>query len=128
MQLGSEMRVMMEYVCQFDGEKKWDEILPVVERTLHPDLLVLDGKEQIPYTEFMGRLQKFVESGGFMEVIKLKKNAFGISYEINFHNPVKNKKTHTKSLGRFQDGKLVRVERDNAGRSMLGSAGMVPVL
>ena len=113
----TEMRLMMEYFSLFDGKREWEEIEPKVQETFHPDLTVKDGRETFSRQAFIDRLQLFVESGGSMEVLKLKKLATGIQYKIVFRQPGQPNKT-TKSVGLFEKGQLVKVQRDTARRAV----------
>ena len=117
----AEMRLMMTYFAAFDGSQSWDDIEPVVDATLHADLAVLQGKETFDLQQFKQKLQTFVSAGGFMEVHKLKQQPLGIQYHVTFHKPNNDSKDDmmftTKSLGTFQDGKLIRVQRDNVRRA-----------
>mmetsp|Transcript_17693 Transcript_17693/g.33553 ORF Transcript_17693/g.33553 Transcript_17693/m.33553 type:complete len:152 (+) Transcript_17693:110-565(+) len=126
----AEMRLMMKYFAAFDGTSTWAEIEPVVDATFHPDLQV-HGHETavggrgaaapsvLELTEFKAKLQAFVEGGGWMELHKLKQQPLGIQYHLTFHKPSaihsnsKDMTFTTKSFGTFQDGKLIRVQRDH---------------
>ena len=118
--LAAEMRLMMAYFAAFDGTRTWDDIEPVVDATFHPDLIVKEGKESYDLAAFKAKLQAFVLAGGSMEILKLKQQPLGIHYHLTFHKPSVGGDDHkskdmnftTKSFGTFQDGKLIRVQRD----------------
>jgi len=135
-----EMRLMMTYFAAFDGTSTWDDIEPIVDATFHPKLQV-HGHEAavvggpspqnnrgrsgnnaastvLDIVAFKSKLRAFVEAGGWMEIHKLKQQPLGIHYHLTFHKPDRNDNNNdmtftTKSFGTFQDGKLVRVQRDN---------------
>lgn len=111
------MHVMMKYLSEFDGQKKWEEIEPTVEATFHDDLVVVDGKEEYDREQFTAKLKDFVQEGGYMEIMSVKVAPYpytndNIRYEIHFHHPQR-PVNQTKTLACFQDGKLIRVQRDN---------------
>jgi hypothetical protein len=114
--LEKEMRLMMAYFSVFDGATSWADIEPVVERTFHDDLHVEEGGDTFDRAQFKAKIQKFVEEGGSMEILKLKAQPLGIVYHLTFHKPG-SKDYPTKSFGTFQDGKLIRVQRDNVRKA-----------
>ena len=114
--MAAEMRLMMAYFAAFDGQRSWEDIEPVVEATYHDDLRVEEGGKTFDRAEFKAKIQKFVQEGGSMEISKLKQQPLGIHYSLTFHKPGSKAET-TKSFGSFQDGKLVRVQRDNVRKA-----------
>lgn len=113
----AEMRLLMEYFSLFDGKQKWEDIEPKIQETFHPNLTVKDGRETFSRQAFVEKLRSFVESGGSMEVLKLKKFPTGIQYKLVFHQPGQPNKP-TKSFGAFENGLLVKVQRDTARRAV----------
>lgn len=120
------MRLMMAYFAAFDGVRTWgDDLEGVVDATFHGDLRVEEDGQTLDRPAFKDKLRSFVESGGSMEIVKIKQQPLGIHYELTFHKPSsgddEDKATAgpsftTKSFATFRDGKLVRVQRDRVRR------------
>ena len=121
--LAAEMRLFMLYFSMFDGAPNaWENrIRDVADRTFHDDLIVEEEGASYNKVEFMEKLRSFVEAGGYMQVHKLKEHpqGLGIQYHVTFHKKEGGKDGETsssfttKSFGMFQNGKLVRVQRDH---------------
>ena len=116
--LAAEMRLMMAYFSAFDGKRAWDgDVVDIAANTFHDDLIVVEGNERYNKEQFMAKLQAFVATGGSMEVHKLKqRQGLGISYELTFHKPGA-LDYPTKTFATFQDGKLVRVQREHVRKA-----------
>lgn len=112
--LAAEMRLMMNYFAAFDGQRAWEgDVAAIADATLHKDLIVIEGVEQFDKEQFMAKLQAFVQAGGSMELHKLKqRQGLGVAYEITFHKPGTTAYP-TKTFATFQDGQLVRVQREH---------------
>lgn len=104
----------MAYLSAFDGHTSWDALAPLVDATLHDELHVHEGTASLDKEQFVAKLQSFVENGGSMQVHKLKERSTGIAYQVTFHHPkTKAMDYPIKSFATFQDGKLVKVQRDH---------------
>ena len=104
----------MTYFAQFDGKTTWEEALHTIERLYHPELVVTTGKGNLNREEFKRLVQKHIESGASIELLKLEKVSDGIRYELIFHNP-DGTTLHTKTIGVFRDGQLYYVKPDDPG-------------
>jgi hypothetical protein len=107
----AEMRLLMKYFSQFDGNTTWEETLPFAERLYHPEMVVVTAKGSLAREEFKQHVKTFTEKGGAIEMLKLEKVPQGIRYELIFHNP-DGTTNQTQTMGTFREGRLFRVEPD----------------
>jgi len=108
----AEMRLLTTYFAQFDGKTTWKEAHPFVERLFHPDLTGVTGKGEIHREDYEKSVKEFLENGGTVDMMKLEKVHEGIRYELVFHFP-DGSTDRTRTLGKFSDGRLIRVEPDD---------------
>lgn len=107
----AEMRLLMKYFAQFDGNTSWEEALPAADALYHPDMVITTAKGDLKRDEFKAGVQQYVKSGGSIEMLKLEKVPNGIRYELVFHKPDGTTEKAC-TLGTFRDGKLFRVTPD----------------